>query len=352
MKLNRTYGIGLALGMSGLIALTGCGAEKSPVAAASIDYDCSAPAPVDKPIPVTFAANAIVSNGAVYAGLKEGFFKKQGLEVEIQPVANVAAAISSVQGGTTDFGFSTSVSLFQAVDSGIPISIVAPFAGIAPNYYENMKNGVKGFTTEVTALVAAPGSGIKTPADLVGRNVAVADARGQAELTTRYVVKEAGGDADKVNYTVMTFPDSLNAFKAGKVDAIFTVDPFLKQAVEAGGEIISWPGVETFHEGPTSAIISSNKFIAAEPETVARFSCAIQASNEFANENHDAVRNATAEAQGVDPATLAKATVPYFYSTADIAGLERFAGIMHEFGFVTNEVDVKTVVLPRALSGK
>lgn len=350
MKHSRSLVLGLSLGLIGVVALTGCGSQEPAASTEPVNYDCANPSAPDQAIPVTFAANAIVSNGAVYAGLKEGFFEEHGLDIEIQPVANVAAAISSVQGGTTDFGFATSVSLFQAIDSGVPISVVAPFAGIAPDYYEKMQDGVEGYTTEVTALVAAPESGIESPADLAGRTVAVADARGQSELTTRFVIDDAGADADSVKYTVMAFPDSLNAFKAGQVDAIFTVDPFLTQALEAGGEIISWPGVETFHEGPTSAIISSNKFIESEPETVARFTCAIQASNEFANENPHAVREATAEAQGVDPATLAKATVPYFYSTADLEGLERFAGIMHDFGFLNNEVDVESVVLPRALS--
>lgn len=350
MNHPRNLGVGLVLGLSGIAALTGCSQQGTSQPAASVDYDCANPSAPEQPIPVTFAANAIVSNGAVYAGLKEGLFDKHGLNIEVQPVANVAAAISSVQGGTTDFGFATSVSLFQAIDGGVPISVVAPFAGIAPDYYDKMKQGVEGYTTEVTALVAAPGKGIESTADLAGKTVAVADARGQSELTTRFVVKEAGVDPDSVKYTVMAFPDSVNAFKAGQVDAIFSVDPFLKQATDAGGKIISWPGVETFHEGPTSAIIASNNFIESEPETVARFTCAIQESNNFANENPDAVRNATAEAQKVDPATLAKAKVPYFYSTADLEGMKRFVGIMHDAGFITSEVDVESVVLPRALS--
>lgn len=350
MNHPRNLGVGLILGLSGIVALTGCSQQESSQPAASVNYDCAKPTAAAQPIHVTFAANAIVSNGAVYAGLKEGLFQKQGLEIEIQPVANVAAAISSVQGGTTDFGFATSVSLFQAIDSGVPISVVAPFAGIAPNYYDNMKKGVEGYTTEVTALVAAPGKNINSTADLAGKTVAVADARGQSELTTRFVVKEGGVDPDSVKYTVMSFPDSLNAFKAGQVDAIFSVDPFLKQATDAGGKVISWPGVETFHDGPTSAIIASNDFIKSEPETVARFTCAIQASNDFANANPDAVRKATAEAQKVDPATLAKAKVPYFYATADLEGMKRFVGIMRDAEFITNDVDVASVVLSRALS--
>lgn len=350
MKHYRNLGLGLALGLSGIVALTGCSQSGPSQPAALVDYDCANPTAPEKPLHVTFAANAIVSNGAVYAGLKEGLFKKQGLDIEIQPVASVAAAISSVQGGPTDFGFATSVSIFQAMDSGVPISIVAPFAGIAPNYYDNMKKGVDGYTTEVTALVAAPGKNIDSTADLAGKTVAVADVRGQAELTTRYVVKEAGVDPDSVKYTMMSFPDSLNAFKAGQIDAIFTVDPFLKQATDAGGKIISWPGVETFHEGPTSAIIASNNLIQSEPETVARFTCAIQASNEFANANPDAVLAATAEAQKVDPATLAKAKVPFFYSTADLEGMKRFVSIMRDADFLSTDLDVQSVVLPRALS--
>lgn len=334
-------------GCAGASADTG----SQPADTAAPAYDCTTPPKFDELTHVTVAAVPIVSNGALSAGLDEGFFEKQGLDLEIQPVAGIAAAISSVQGGTSNFGFAPSVSAFQAVDSGVPISIIAPFAGIAPGYYDKMKAGEEGYTTEITAIVTSAASGVDRPKDLEGKTVVLIDAKGQSELTTRYAVKADGGDPDKVNYTVMAFPDGLNAFLAGQVDAIWTVEPFLSQATDAGGTIISWPGVETFHEGPTSGIIASNDYINANRDVVTRMNCAIRDANAFANENPDAVRKATAVAQNVDPAKLANAVVPYFYTAADMTGLERFKDIMLENKFIAKDIDLETIVIPEALEG-
>lgn len=354
MRHTRTLVLGLTAGIAGSVLLTGCSTGTAPsgqVSTFSSSYNCAKPDNSSTET-VTIAAQPIVSNGAIYAGIDQGFYKKHGLDLQVQPVANPAAAIASVQGGTSNFGFATTVSFLQSVDNGVPVSIVAPFAGIAPKYYENMKNGVAGYTTEITALVARPGSGINKPADLTGKTVAVADAQGQSELTTRYVIKQDGADPEAVKYTLMSFPDSLNAFKAGQVDAIFTVDPFLKQATEAGGKIISWPGVETFHEGPTSAMISSNQFISEHPETVTRFNCAMREAADYANKNHDVIRNVVAKQQNVAPSKLAAAVVPYFYPSTDIDGLKRFKDIMAGQGFLKTDINVESIVVPVALGTK
>lgn len=344
---------GATLGL-GVIVLAGCASPTTPEAdaadAAAGAYDCANPQAGDTLIPVTVAAQPIVSNGALYAGVDEGFFAEHGLDLEIQPVANIAASIASVQGGTSNFGYATTVSILQAVDNAVPLTIIAPFAGIAPEYYEKMQAGEEGYTTEITALVASKASGAESPKDLEGLTVAVADVKGQSELTTRYAIDADGGDPDAVSYTVMAFPDALNAFKAGQVDAIFTVDPFLSQAEDEGGTVISWPGVETFHEGPTSAIIASDQYVADNGDTVARFNCAIRESATFANENPDAIRTATAVAQNVEPDTLAAAIVPYFYTTLDLEGLERFKTIMLDDDFLTTDVDIDAIVAPVAVA--
>lgn len=354
MRTHRLASSGLLAATAAALTLAGCsssGSSASPTQP-SVDakgYDCAAPTAPAAPIKATALALPIVSNGALFAGVDQGTFSKHGIDLSIQPMANPAAGISAVQGGTANFAFSTTVSLLQAIDNGVKISIVAPFAGIAPQYYDKMKAGEEGYTKEVTAIVAA--KGIDSLKALDGKTVAVADVKGQSELTTRYVLKEAGVDPAKVKYTVMAFPDGLNAFKAGKVDAVFTVDPFLTQAVAAGGTILPWPGVETFHEGPTSAIIASNDFIAKNADTVVRFNCAMREANTYANANPDAIRAEVAKQQKVDPATLAKATVPYFYASADVQNLTRFKDIMKEQGFLKKDLNVTDVIIPQAIAG-
>ncbi len=344
-------GLGVLASVS-LVACSSAGATSTDdiqSVMSAVDYDCAAPN-ASTVTDVTLTMLPIVSAAAVYAGIDQGFFEKNGINVEVSTVASVPAAMAAVQGGTADFGFSATIADFQAIDEGIPVTIVAPFAGIAPGYWDKMQAGEPGYTTEITALLVGPDSDITDPGQLDGKTVAVGDAKGQAELTTRYVIQEHGGDPDSVDYVVMSFADAANALMAGQVDAAYSVDPIMAPAIEGGAKVISWAGVETFHEGPTSAIISSNRFVLDNPETVARFNCALQESTEFANENPDAVRAAAAEAQGVEPATLANATVPYFFRSVDMEGLERFLEIAQSVGFVTGDFELADHVIPQAIS--
>jgi ABC-type nitrate/sulfonate/bicarbonate transport systems, periplasmic components len=148
----------------------------------AVDYDCAAPDD-STTIDISVVAMPIVSNGAIFAGIDEGFFEKHGLNVEVSTVSSVPATIAAVQGGTTDFAFTGTIGAFQAIDQDIPLTIVAPFAGIEPGYWDKMQAGEEGYTREITALLVGPDSGIEDPGDLDGKTVAVGDARGQAELT-------------------------------------------------------------------------------------------------------------------------------------------------------------------------
>ena len=313
------------------------------------DYSCDEPN-ADTVTDVSVAALPLLSNGAIYAGIDEGFFEKHGLKLLVSPVSSPSALIAAVQGGTTDFAFTGTIGAFQAIDQGIPLTIVAPFAGIAPGYWDKMQAGEEGYEREVTALMVAPDSGIEDPGDLDGKVVAVMDAKGQGELATRNVIDLHGGDPDSVQYVVMGFADATNALMAGQVDAAFTTEPAMVPAEEAGYEIISWPTLETFHEGPTSAMISSNDFVLNNPDVVARFNCAITESTAFANENHDVIREVTAREQGVDPASLANAVVPYFYQTVDLEGFQRFLDVLESHGFVTSEIDLNEYIISAALN--
>ncbi|WP_413810727.1 ABC transporter substrate-binding protein [Streptomyces sp. OE57] len=328
--------------------LTACGSSaEQPIGHAS--YDCTKPNRGSSPTKVSVSALPTVSNGALYAGVKKGFFAANGLDVKIQPVASHAASLAAVQGGTSNFAFTNSVALFQAIGNGVPLRIVAPFAGIAPGYYDKMKAGVPGYQTEISAIVVNGNSGITRPKDLTGKTVALIDVQGQSELTTRYVIDHDGGDSSKVKFVNLSLADGANALSARKVDAAYTADPFLSKLQTAGAKVISWPGVETFHEGPTSAIVSSASYITANRETVARFNCGVRQSAAYANAHHKEIRAVVAAEQKVDPATLANAVVAHFYDYADIAGLNRFKKIMLDYKFLDQDFAIDDVVVPEAV---
>ena len=352
MKNSSTGLLSLAIGVGMIAAMSGCSggpaaADSVQGAMSSAKYDCSKPN-ADTNTTVTLTAMPLVSNGAIYTGIDQGFFAKHGITLDISTVSSLPATISAVQGGTTDMAFAGNISLFQALDKNIDLNIVAPFAGMAPKYWEKMQAGEAGYTREITALMVAPDSTYKSPGELNGKTVAVPDAQGQGDLSTRNVIKEHGGDPSTVKYVVMSSADAVNALMAGKVDAAVTTEPAMVKAEQAGYKIISWPAVETLKEGPTSSMISSAEYIKKNPETVARFNCGIREANAYANEHHDVIRNRIAQEQKVDPSTLAKAVVPYFYTTVDIKGLERFASITKSFGFIKKDIDMNALVIPQA----
>lgn len=350
---NTTKGLAtLAIGVGMIAAMSGCsgGAAASDSvqsAMSAVKYDCNNPNS-DAKSTISITAMPIVSNGAIYAGIDQGFFAKHGITLDINTVSTIPATISAVQGGTTNLAFTGNISLFQALDKNIPLSIVSPFAGIAPGYWDKMKAGEAGYTREINAMMVAPDSPYKTPGDLNGKTVAVADAQGQSELTARYVIKEHGGDPGTVKFVVMSFADGVNALMAGKVDAAMTTEPAMVKAEQAGYKIISWPGVETLHEGPTSSMVASNDYVIKNPETIARFNCAIREAGAFGNDHPDVIRQRIAKEQNVDPATLAKAVVPHYFTTTDMKGLERFASITKSYGFIKKDVDVNALVIPQA----
>lgn len=356
MNKTITRASALGLGIAVTAVLAGCSASASTEESAAsvrsvmsdVEYDCDAPN-ADTTTKISVTALPITSNGALYAGIDQGFFTDNGLDVEVSTVSGLPATIAAVQGGATDFAFTGTIATFQAIDQGIPLAIVSPFAGIAPGYWDKMQAGEEGYTREINALLVAPDSGIDDPGDLSGKTVAIGDVKGQSELTTRYVIDKHGGDSDSVNFTVMAFADAVNALMAGQVDAAYSAEPAMTVAEQAGYKIISWPGVETLQEGPTSAMISSSDYVMKNPETVARFNCAIRASTAFGNANPDIVRSTIAREQGVDPATLANAVVPYYYESVDLSGLQRFADLETEAGFISQTLDTEALVIPQAL---
>lgn len=347
---KRRAGVAAVVVVGLVSVLAGCGSGGSSnrsSATAEVAYDCDAPNR-DTTTSVTVSMLDILSTGAMYLGDDKGFFQTHGLDVTVKTTATMPAAIAAVQGGASDFAFAGTFPLLQALQGRVGVKIVAPYAGIASGYYEKMEAGEKGYTTEVSALATMKDSGLDRPKDLDGKTVAVNDVKGFSELTIRTVIDQDGGDSDSVKFTVLPAPDAYNALLAGKVDAAASAVPFVLSAADDGAQVISWSGVQSLHEGPTSVLISGDKLIQSNPEMVVRFACAVKESTAYATGHADEVRGAYAKRAGVDPASVASAVVPYFYDKVDVAGIERFQDLMLKYKFLDGPVDLQGAVDPIA----
>lgn len=121
------------------------------------------------------------------------------------------------------------------------------------------------------ALVVGKDSGITQPADFKGRVVATPQLGNTQDVSARawlkkqgYRITLTGGD---ISVVPTANPDQLNLLRAGKLDAVWTVEPWVSRLeLEAGGRV--------FLEEPdavTTLLVSSAKFIREQPALAKKF---------------------------------------------------------------------------------
>src|ERR1700740_3753253 len=120
-------------------------------------------------------------HAAFYAGVKNGFFKEQGLDVTVEPgngSANVAQAIGH---GNGEFAAVDGGTMMQLVAKGLPVKAVMGWFQRNPN-----------------AVIYSERSGIKKPKDLEGKTLALTNGDAPSALLPAFA-KATGLDLSKVN---------------------------------------------------------------------------------------------------------------------------------------------------------
>ena len=67
----------------------------------------------------------IVDCAPIYLGDKQGFFKEEGLQLDIQTATGGAAIVPGIVSGSFDFAFSNLISVMVAKDKGLDLKFVA-----------------------------------------------------------------------------------------------------------------------------------------------------------------------------------------------------------------------------------
>src|SRR5215471_3202341 len=203
-----------AAGLTVLWAAAACGGSATPSSSSS-------GAGLEK-TQLTVGALPVVDDAPLFIAIQKGYFKQQGLTIKPEIIAQSTLAIPDMLHGTVDLvGTGNYVSFFQAQGT---FSIKVLSAGAA------CKHGS-------FSILAMPKSGITGPAGLAGKTIAVNLTNNIQTLMTNADLKAAGVDPASVKYVVVPFPDMAAALKAGRVDAISVVEPFLTGAEHSIGAV-------------------------------------------------------------------------------------------------------------------
>jgi ABC-type nitrate/sulfonate/bicarbonate transport system substrate-binding protein len=146
---------------------------------------------------------------------RQGYFKREGLDVEIIAVGAGPAVISAVTSGSAQIGYTASVPVLFARTQNQPVRIFDAFT-----YETNQADG------QWTWLVASEKSGIKSVKDLAGRTLAMNATGAVCELQFREHMAKAGVSFDAAKKIVVPFPQMQAALQLGNADAACVVEPF------------------------------------------------------------------------------------------------------------------------------
>jgi NitT/TauT family transport system substrate-binding protein len=267
-------------------------------------------------------------------GIKDGFFKQQGLNVSytIMPATNASTAL--LQSHTVQFAIMNYVGMFQQEKAfpNLNLRIIADNAQTSPGLFDFMVSK----NSKITSL-----------ADLKGKKLSVPSAGvfSFPQLSLDVLGKPYGINADSVTDVALPFSSAPAALASGKVDVAFTTEPFITIMEQTTGakvlvDMLSGP-LAGF---PVSAWGTTQYYTQHDPKTVAAFARGMQEAEHAAASNPQTVRQVLPDfIKGMKTSLASVIVLPTYNTSLSLARMQRVANAMEAQGklpasFVKTEV--------------
>lgn len=230
---------------------------EAPTVAPAATKPAATPTPVPptatpKPVTIKWGSPVSLSDSAIYTAIEKGYFKEQGITMEIITIASLSDQIPSLTNGDLDLangGFAASIA--NAALRGIPVKIIADSGSNYP-----------GFSYQaITIRKDLYDSGkIRTVVDLKGKKVSVT----AVQTMSRYfapLLAEAKMSVKDIDFVPLSFPDTVGAYANKSIDAAFQNEPILSQTISAG-LAVRFKAVSEYRPGfQASVLLASPRFL-------------------------------------------------------------------------------------------
>ena len=287
----------------------------------------------------------------LYVAYGAGYFKDEGLDVEIINVPANSTPVAAMMGGSVDIAGLGVQTAFSAIDKGQPIKILTPM--------------VTEYTSTIFArpeVMRSKGITLKSPlADrvkaMIGLKLATTAIGAGPHLMYRYLFKKYadGADVDKLA-EVVPIGDSaatLAAMKRGIIDVSAFSPPVPEKAVADGiGEImIDFIGGDVPEvAGAVYVVLAvADTKLTTDGPTIAAFVRALERANKLAQRDILAAGEAARPMLGkmesnlyVEGVKVMKPALPKT-ATVSVAGLQNFMNMLVAAGYKFDKVDINAI---------
>lgn len=218
--------------------------------------------------PVKVGSSPVISSAGIYLALEKGYFKEEGLEVDVTDIASSGAAMTLLLSqGQLDVGAGNlSSGLFNSILKGEKFKLVADKGHVSKD-------------TDYICLIVRQDhlkSGrFKTLKDLKGMKLGLTalDGVSQEALLDRFLQK-AGLTSKDVELVKLSYGEMNAALKTKALDATVQVEPFVTQAELGDFAKIVAKGSEVHPAQQSAALFFSPQFMSKRRDDAVKFMAA------------------------------------------------------------------------------
>jgi NitT/TauT family transport system substrate-binding protein len=285
------------------------------------------------PVSLTVGVLPIANTLPLDLGIKKGFFQQQGIEIKKITAQSGNDIMLGLANSNMDVGFAGWVPAMIARTTGIPITVVALSEVEGTDQASNWQN-----------ILVKGSSSIRTPADLAGKTIAVNALKGVGEVMIRAALEKAGVDQNSIKLLALPFPAMRAALNSGQVDAIWTPEPFLSQAINIdGARDLFAPGPVLGKYFPIGGYFVRTDWAAKNPDAAARFRTAMNQSLEYSQNHGDEIRELL-------PAASRNIRLPIWTTVFNRTQVLQLAQYAKKYG-VINSLPNFTQFVPSSIDG-
>jgi NitT/TauT family transport system substrate-binding protein len=260
-----------------------------------------------------------------------GFFKRAGIDVDVQLFPNAQTSLQAVIGGSLDVAVADAVQIGNARNSDVALGFFAPstlYTSAAPT----------------TIICVAKDGPVKTAKDLEGRTVGVVALNSLMTVGLQQYLKDNGADGTKVKMVEMNFPVMDAAVTRGTVDAVILAEPFLSATTDTRllGDPLG-PIAKTFL---LSGQIAMRAWIAENRELARKLEKAYVATAAWANTHHDDTAALLATYSNVPAAKIRAMRRATFATTLNAGQVQPVLDMAFRYGQITKAVRAQSSIIP------
>lgn len=283
---------------------------------------------------VTFGHQQVFDLAPVLLAQEKGFFAKHGIEVALKPIPLNSQNPAALEAGEVDIAMPTASVLLQAVNGGLDLVAVSGFS-------ETIK------TDSNFGIVVRPESNIRTPADFFGRKVGVPGLNAFLHVMFREWLSMKGVDWKKVEFIETQFPQMEGILKAGSVDAVIAIQPFMARILGSKtGELMSH-FIRDMPAGMSITVFASKKAWADKnPDVIKAYRAGFDEGAAYAHAHPDEARAIVAKFLKLPPPAVAAVSIPKFESRLAESNLAPWVSIMKSQGMIRGDLNLKNIILP------